>query len=65
MASGSVDGTARLWNTTTRHAIAVMSGHTGWVDAVAFSPDGNTIATASTDGTARLWDMRTGNTITT
>jgi WD40 repeat protein len=27
---------------------------------VAFSPDGNTIATASTDGTARLWDVQTG-----
>ena len=33
--------------------------HNGWVNAVAFSPDGKKIATAS-GGTARLWDAATG-----
>ena len=34
--------------------------HDGGITAVAFSPDGKTIATASWDMTARLWSIATG-----
>jgi WD40 repeat protein len=39
---------------------ANLKGHTNAVVAVAFSPDGKTLASASYDGTLKLWDMTTG-----
>jgi WD40 repeat protein len=37
-----------------------LTGHQGAVQSVAFSPDGQTIASSSFDGTLRLWDAVTG-----
>ena len=38
----------------------ILGGHSSWVSAVAWSPDGHHILTASDDGTARIWDATTG-----
>jgi WD40 repeat protein len=40
--------------------VATLAGHTNWVTAVAYSPDGTRVLTGSQDKTARLWDAATG-----
>ena len=36
-----------------------LEGHTSWIETVAFSPDGATVASGSRDHTVRLWDTTT------
>jgi WD40 repeat protein len=60
VASGSVDNTVRLWDTTTGAALQTLKGHSGSVSSVAFSPDGKQVASGSVDETVRLWDATTG-----
>ena len=60
LATGSADGTARLWDVATHRQVGgPLTGHTGGVESVAFSPDGKILATGGADGTARLWDVAT------
>ena len=55
------DGTVRLWDPTTGQRVGQPLGHTGPLNGgVAFSPDGNLIASASGDNTVQLWNPTTG-----
>src|SRR5262245_18294868 len=57
LASGSHDGTVRLWEVATGLERAAPRRHPGRITAVAFAPDGRAVAYGGTDGNVRLWDL--------
>jgi WD40 repeat protein len=59
LAAACDDHTVQLWDARTRRLIRTLAGHKRGVTAVAFSPDGRTLA--SGDGrTIKLWQASTG-----
>jgi WD40 repeat protein len=60
VATGAVDGTARIWDTVTGSPVGSVLQHESAITALSYSPDGSRILTATRDSTARLWDARSG-----
>ncbi len=68
LATGMVDKTPLgrrndivwLWDTTTGEHIRTLTGHLNNITCMAFSPDGQLLASGSEDETVLLWDLKTG-----
>ena len=64
LASGSADGSVRIWNLDTGTA-RTLDGHTDWVFGVAFHPNGEILASTGKDRSVRLWHVETGTPLNT
>jgi WD40 repeat protein len=58
--ASAADKTARLWDVRAGRRTHTLGGHTDYVRAAAFSPEGNRLATGSLDGHIKFWDPTTG-----
>ncbi|KAL9613653.1 MAG: hypothetical protein Q9167_001829 [Letrouitia subvulpina] len=54
----------QLWDPATGSLFCTLDGHSNFVKALAFSPNGN-LASGSSDKTVRLWDPTTGALVST
>ncbi|MGW7276515.1 WD40 repeat domain-containing protein [Streptomyces sp. NPDC054864] len=59
LATGSVRGSVRLWDTETRRSTASLSARIEGASSLAFSPDGRTLAAPADGDTSavHLWDV--------
>lgn len=64
LASGSEDRTIRLWSIPSGQPLTTLTGHSGPVLCIAFSPDGHLLAAGSWNE-IRLWEMPSGRLVTT
>jgi len=49
-----------VWDAQTGQETLTLKGHAGWVNSVAFSPDGKHLVSGSADGTIKVWDADRG-----
>jgi len=60
LASGSDDGTVRIWDLSDKRERPVQAGRRGGVTALAVTPRGTWLATGSVTGVVRIWDVTSG-----
>ena len=55
---GVRDGGIQVFDAANGELLVTLPGHRMWATALAFSPDGRTLASCSLDGTIMLWGIR-------
>jgi WD40 repeat protein/transcriptional regulator with XRE-family HTH domain len=61
IATGSIDGTARIWDTASgKQLLTLQAPAEGGVNSVAFSPDGNLLAVGTDSGITHIWEVSSG-----
>lgn len=63
VATGTIDGTVRIWKASNGSKIQTLTGHSDEVCAIAWSPREDFILSSSKDHTVRIWSVTTGETL--
>jgi guanine nucleotide-binding protein subunit beta-2-like 1 protein len=56
--SGGWDKVVKVWNLQNLKLANNLTGHTGYINSIAVSPDGSLCASGGKDGVALLWDLK-------
>ena len=65
IAVGGESGSIFILNAITGVQVAILSGHTKYVNSLVFSSDGASLVSGSGDKTIKLWDIQTGGVVKT
>jgi WD40 repeat protein len=58
LVSGSADSTIKVWHLRTGQQLRQFTGHSNWVNAVAFAAKASqAIVSGSADGTVKVWSV--------
>ena len=61
--AASRDTSIKVWDSASGLLVRTLAGHTGWVSAVAITPDGARAVTGADDSRPRVWDLCDGTTL--
>ncbi|HEY9808941.1 MAG TPA: serine/threonine-protein kinase [Halomicronema sp.] len=65
LVSGHGDRLLRVWSLGTGKLLGSFAGHSGWVESVAFRPDGKVVASGSGDRSVKVWNVASGDAVLT
>lgn len=60
LASGSSDGTIKVWDIISGACLQTLEGHKKSINSVIFCPNGHRLTSGSSDSTIRVWDIDSG-----
>lgn len=61
----AIENNIYLWEVDNIQQLLKLDGHTAWVRAIAFHPNGKVLASGSNDNTIKLWNVETGQCLQT